>query len=700
VQYIAPAGGTAMIDFTVGNMLGESAIGTIDVTIDPGPSITLSSGPLDVTPGGTLVIGTVTAGLAGDVLSLGSIVAAGSLSLQLVGGNEELVYVAPAYPVGNSDAISFSVSDPLHDTVSAGATITVDAPPTISGVTAMAGILDSGTIDPFAHVTIAATTTSEIVTARITLSSGGTGTLSNSGTFTGTAAAVSAAIDALVFTPTAHQVAPGGTITTGFTLSVTDSILPTTTQATTLLTVTAANNAPVISGAVAGQSATVNSTIMPFASVVVSDVDFGVTDSLTITVTGGGTLSGSGLIKTGTGVYSLAAATPATLTSDLQALSFTTSTTPGTTNFQLAATQIAGGSTLATTNSTTSVVVAGPNYIYGPPYGNAVIEGTPGADDIIAYQWYNTIYSNGGNDIINAGQGNGTVYAAGGNDLITLGGYNGIVSGGNGSDTIGGSQGNSTITLGNGNDSLSLGGYYNLVTLGNGNDTITGPQGNTTVTLGNGSDIVTLAGYNNVVHVGTTTGTDYLDVGAGNETITGGGGTLVVLAGGYGDVVTLGNGTDYVFTAPAGPNPSVPAGVSAPVEQGSATVTTGSGNDTIQLAGYGNVVNAGGGMNFIHGGSGNDQFFLPTAGSGSDSITGFSETNGDILNLVAALAATGWNHASNTLGNYLQVTASGGNTTLSIVPTGTGAATPIAILMASGNLGLSDLLSHNSLKTS
>ncbi len=41
----------------------------------------------------------------------------------------------------------------------------------------------------------------------------------------GTPSAVTTALDALVFTPTAHQVAPGSTITTGMTLSVSDGIV-------------------------------------------------------------------------------------------------------------------------------------------------------------------------------------------------------------------------------------------------------------------------------------------------------------------------------------------------------------------------------------------------------------------------------------------------------------------------------------------
>lgn len=68
-------------------------------------------------------------------------------------------------------------------------------------------------------------------------------------------------------------------------------------------------------------------------AVVISDANAGATDSATITLTGGGgVLSGNGLITNQDGSYSLAAATPATLTSELDALTFTpTNATPGNT---------------------------------------------------------------------------------------------------------------------------------------------------------------------------------------------------------------------------------------------------------------------------------------------------------------------------------------------------------------------------------
>ncbi len=206
---------------------------------------------------------------------------------------------------------------------------------------------------------------------------------------------------------------------------------------------------------------------------------------------------------------------------------------------------------------------------------------------------------------------------------------------------------------------------------------------------------MSVTGYDNQITAGAITGTDYIDAGTGNETISGGNGNFVVLAGGSDDEITLGNGTNYVFASPTGvTNPSLPTGSTVPAEQGAATVTSGSGNDTIMLGGYGNIVNAGGGMNFIGGGIGRDTFFLPAAGAGVDTITGFSLTNSDVLNLAAALTAADWNNNMSTLGNYLKVSESGGNAIIAIATHGSGSGVTVAQLNGVSSLTLSTLQQH------
>ncbi len=119
----------------------------------------------------------------------------------------------------------------------------------------------------------------------------------------------------------------------------------------------------------------------------------------------------------------------------------------------------------------------------------------------------------------------------------------------------------------------------------------------------------------------------------------------------------------------------------------------------ITAHGLGNTIVGGDGINMIYGGDGQDIFTLPVAGQGFDDIPGFSETNGDILNLGPALLATSWDGSAGTLGNYLQVSNSNGATTLAIAADGTGSGTQMTRLEGNDNLGLSDLLSHGSLLT-
>ena len=230
----------------------------------------------------------------------------------------------------------------------------VNTPPAIGGTAANQATTDNAAVKPFAAVTVTDPDAGQTETATIAYAAAN-GTLSDpnaaadhgtlglgSYTVSGTAAQVQADLRGLVFTPTAHEVAPGQTVTTGFALSVSDG-LATAADATTSVLATATNDPPTITGTKAGQPATGTTAVSPFAGVTIADPDVGVQDSLTITLTGaGGMLSGAGLIPTGTaGTYSLAAASPATLTSELDALVFAPAGgapgTSGTTSFTLTA---------------------------------------------------------------------------------------------------------------------------------------------------------------------------------------------------------------------------------------------------------------------------------------------------------------------------------------------------------------------------
>jgi hypothetical protein len=280
---------------------------------------------------------------------------------------------AGAGPIGSTIATTLTITDVQTSptsaaTVSSNAAVTVTykvvaLPISAKPATASAATTDETSAPPFSGVVITDPNPAQTETAVVTLSNAANGTLYDSneaadgGVFSngsyilnGSATAVAAALDNLQFRPTAHQVAPGLTVNTSVTATITDSAGQNSVISSTV-SATAANDAPVIGGALSAESASGTTPITPFAAATISSPDTAVQDSLIIALvnsTGAlsdanGTLSGTGLTKITTGVYSIAAAAPATLTAEMQALRFTPAQniTPQSaqTTFVLAATQ-------------------------------------------------------------------------------------------------------------------------------------------------------------------------------------------------------------------------------------------------------------------------------------------------------------------------------------------------------------------------
>ena len=91
---------------------------------------------------------------------------------------------------------------------------------------------------------------------------------------------------------------PNTSVTTTFTLSDKNNVSGTTSAANSTTTVTDSDAAvaPTISGTVGGQTTTFETPIAPFTAVTITDANDGGTDNdtLTLTYTGPGTLSGTG----------------------------------------------------------------------------------------------------------------------------------------------------------------------------------------------------------------------------------------------------------------------------------------------------------------------------------------------------------------------------------------------------------------------
>ena len=93
------------------------------------------------------------------------------------------------------------------------------------------------------------------------------------------------ALQGLTFTPTMNQVAPGQTVATTLTVSVSDGTAQASTSDT--VTTTSVNDPPVIAGSMGGQTVGDRQTINPFTTATVADPDTGQTETVTVTLSNG-----------------------------------------------------------------------------------------------------------------------------------------------------------------------------------------------------------------------------------------------------------------------------------------------------------------------------------------------------------------------------------------------------------------------------
>jgi hypothetical protein len=169
---------------------------------------------------------------------------------------------------------------------------TLLAAPQIDGTVTGQAVNDNATVSPFASVTVTDADTGDMF-ARVTVLNGavrGDFTPASATGWTRTEvgnnivyeqyyatqanvdAAVQADINALVFEPRSDALAPGKTELTDFSIYVTDGTSSDTDIGTRVVT-TSVNDAPALSGAVAGQVVNDNATIAPFSTLTVADPD-------------------------------------------------------------------------------------------------------------------------------------------------------------------------------------------------------------------------------------------------------------------------------------------------------------------------------------------------------------------------------------------------------------------------------------------
>jgi Ca2+-binding RTX toxin-like protein len=210
------------------------------------------------------------------------------------------------------------------------------------------------------------------------------------------------------------------------------------------------------------------------------------------------------------------------------------------------------------------------------------------------------------------------------------------LTGGTANDTItlGAAVTNVSIDLGTGSDVLAFGNFTNTATVAN-TETLLGGSGNDTVALsgavttgmsvdlGTGSNTLSL---DDVTNTGSVSNVQTLVGGSGQDTVTLGNAMVT-------GSVDLGAGNDVLRFANGTTN-------SASVTN-TETVFGGTGADTIVLTGSNaSMVDAGGGLNFITGNSGADQFVFDQASAGNTStIHNFDDAKGDMIALDTTTSA-------------------------------------------------------------
>jgi Ca2+-binding RTX toxin-like protein len=266
----------------------------------------------------------------------------------------------------------------------------------------------------------------------------------------------------------------------------------------------------------------------------------------------------------------------------------------------------------------------------------------------------NIITGGSGNDTIDGAGGADVIAAGGGNDSVAYYGTEVSIDGGTGANTLV-LKAAATVNLANVDqttaDSTNVTNFQNVdgsalttavsvtrsssantITTGSGNDTIDGGGGADTINAGAGDDIVTYHGTE--VSIDGNVGTDTLIITAGASI------TAVNFAVAAGSDQTTGDGVSVTNFE----NLDASALTTALVVTGSAfanTITTGSGNDTID---------GGGGTDVIVAGAGNDTVCYYGSETSIDGGTGINTL------LLKAAATINLANADQTTGDTVNVT--------------------------------------------
>ncbi|HMP96253.1 MAG TPA: Ig-like domain-containing protein [Kiritimatiellia bacterium] len=370
VRYSPPAGfvGMDVFSYSVNDGLGGTGQATVTVKVGSMPTLDDVFTVLSGTANNILDV------LANDVLepdyleeyTLADVFGASAGGVVAVTTNNTIGYTpnpgyAGSYPY--HETFLYTVSDDTGGLVTgvvrvivhlagsdrASSTITLlvegrNDEPVIHNQPNVPPITDKQTVKPFLGVTIVEVDEQyqELVDVLVSLDDPAKGVLAGLGLFTDlgggqyaligvTGANATLALRALIFVPTENRIPVPTSENTVLTISVTDNKSPPVIDSQTVVTVTAVNDSPVISGTLAGQEYYYKNTIQPFTTVTIGEVDDLALQPLTVTVTqlpsSPGSLTQLGVFAMSTsGVYVATGVSAADATAALRAMIFSIGT--------------------------------------------------------------------------------------------------------------------------------------------------------------------------------------------------------------------------------------------------------------------------------------------------------------------------------------------------------------------------------------
>ncbi len=731
--YTAPNGQASDTPtFTVTDQLGNTTTGSIAVTIDQGPVAANTSivvGHNQNTYLTTLINGLVTPGLAGDTETITAVSGAHSF---LGGGN--VIYGSPST---GSGSFTYTVTDQLGETATGQIAVTIDAGPTVANGTLTLGLGQSQDVTGLINglITKGLVDDTETITA-----TNGNLVKNAQGAWIYTAP-ISGMTDSITFRVT-DQVGDvaSGTVAVTLPAPAPPPPPPVAIVTSNVVNLWGYDNAVVEPVTVAAPSLLAGNSVT--GPVFGNAIIIGTPNNITITaqgynntiIAGGGNdtinagLSGAVVtVSNGTGnnlVQGSIGMSSVVLSNGNNIINLG--------GYNNAVQLGSGDNSIDTGVGVAKVVVGnGDNTITAGGYSNSITAGS-GDNTINAGAGYatvqigtgsNTITAGGSNDVIRVAGANaapGTALSTGINNLV-LGGTNDTVTLGSADNSVTGSQGYLTLTTGNGSQTISAGGYDNVITVGvgstnTGSSTIDAGVGNATVSVaGSGNNIVSAAGNNNTITAGD--GNNTINAGNGMSQVTVGNGTNSITAAGYSNHIIAGNGQNVIdagqgydtISVGSGNNTinvegynnhiTVVGGTSAiNAGQGIATVDVGASSANVTLGGYQNLV-IGGASHVVVSGGADNTYQLNGFGDGDGmTINNFSANNGDVLDLSNVMSHTDWNHEASTLSSYLNVTAQGNDTLISINSSGAGGQfVTAATLQNMGPTTLDSLRGHHAL---